>query len=51
MYESWENNEEKRYQNIENEQGLYFVIIPLFVLVNKLFKKWCYMDGPHSVKF
>ena len=25
--------------NIENKQSLYFVIILLFVLVNKLFKK------------
>ena len=38
MYESWENNEEKRYQNIENEQCLYFVIIPLFVLVTNYLK-------------
>ena len=46
MYESWENSELKGYQNVENEQCLFFVIILLFVLVDKLFKKWCYMDGP-----
>ena len=50
MYESWENTGEKGYQNIKNEQCLYFVIIFLFVLVNKPFKKWCYTDGLLSVK-
>ena len=38
MYESCEKTEEKRYQNIENEQYLYFVIILLFVLVEKHLK-------------
>ena len=51
MYESWENSEEKGYENVENEQCLYFFIILRFVLVDKLLKKWCYMDGPVSVNF
>ena len=47
---SREKTLKKGYENIENEQFLYFVIILLFVLVDKLFKK-CYMDGPLSVRF
>ena len=37
--------------NIKNEQCLYFVIILLFVLVDKLFKKSWYTDGSLSAKF
>ena len=36
---SREKTLKKGYENIENEQCLYFVIMLLFVLVDKLFKK------------
>ena len=36
---SREKTLKKGYENIENEQRLYFVLILLFVLVDKLFKK------------